>query len=58
MTIRKLGATAWVVYGVGSSGYVLMIPVIGYATYFHTRSPEAVPRPQPIGRWPLPAHCS
>jgi len=43
--IRKLGATAWVVYGVGSSGYVLMIPVIGYATYFHTQvaggGPEA-----------------
>jgi len=44
-TVRKLGATAWVVYGVGSSGYVLMIPVIGYATYFHTQiaggGPEA-----------------
>ena len=45
MTIRKLDATAWMVYGVGSSGYVLMIPVIGYATYFHTQvaggGPEA-----------------
>ncbi|MEQ1941923.1 MFS transporter [Mesorhizobium sp. VNQ89] len=45
MTIHKLGAAAWVVYGVGSSGYVLMIPVIGYATYFHTQvaggGPEA-----------------
>jgi len=26
---------AWIVYGMGSSGYLLMIPVIGYATYFH-----------------------
>jgi UMF1 family MFS transporter len=45
MKVRKLAATAWVVYGVGSSGYVLMIPVIGYATYFHTQvaggGPEA-----------------
>lgn len=44
-TISKLGATAWVVYGVGSSGYILMIPVIAYATYFHTQvaggGPEA-----------------
>lgn len=43
--IRKLGATAWVVYSLGSSGYVLMIPVIAYATYFHTQvaggGPEA-----------------
>jgi len=45
MTIRKLGATAWMVYGVGSSGYALMIPTIGYATYFHAQvaggGPEA-----------------
>lgn len=45
MTIRRLDATAWMVYGVGSSGYGLMIPTIGYATYFHTQvaggGPEA-----------------
>jgi UMF1 family MFS transporter len=27
--------SAWIAYGMGSSGYLLMIPVIGFATYFH-----------------------
>lgn len=34
---RKLAVTAWVAYGVGSSGYMLMVPTIGYATYFHAQ---------------------
>ncbi len=27
--------SAWIAYGMGSSGYLLMIPTIGFATYFH-----------------------
>ncbi|MCX7305511.1 MAG: MFS transporter [Hyphomicrobiales bacterium] len=33
----KFAVAAWVAFGVGSSGYLLMIPTIGYATYFHTQ---------------------
>ncbi|MBL8908082.1 MAG: MFS transporter [Rhizobiales bacterium] len=27
--------SAWIAYGMGSSAYLLMIPTIGFATYFH-----------------------
>ena len=34
---NKLRIAAWTAYGAGSSGYVLMIPAIGYAAYFHSQ---------------------
>ncbi|MBL8894072.1 MAG: MFS transporter [Rhizobiales bacterium] len=32
--------SAWIAYGMGSSGYLLMIPTIGFAAYFHAEIAE------------------
>ncbi|MBX3581983.1 MAG: MFS transporter [Rhizobiaceae bacterium] len=33
----KTGVAGWIAYGMGGSGYLLMIPTIGYAAYFRTQ---------------------
>jgi UMF1 family MFS transporter len=33
----RLKIAAWILYGAGSSGYVMMVPTIGYAAYFHSQ---------------------
>src|SRR5689334_11293115 len=48
---RGVTIAAWIVYGMGSSAYLLMIPTIGYATYFHTQ--VAQDGPQAASLWAI-----
>jgi len=41
--------SAWITYGMGSSGYLLMIPTIGFATYFHAEIAKG--RPDAASLW-------
>ena len=47
---------AWTVYGMGSSAYLLMIPTIGYATYFHDQ--VAGDRTYASALWAIAVACA
>jgi len=42
-TAGMMRIAAWIAYGMGSSGYLLMIPTIGFATYFHAEIAQGSP---------------
>lgn len=44
-----MGISAWIAYGMGSSGYLLMIPTVGFATYFHAEIAKG--RPDAASLW-------